>query len=159
MGTGSVPVGFISGWWLRAMRCSWTRICDGIALGGEWEQRLHERLPWVNMVVYVVSLAAWRAHYQRLYQVLIIAGFVALVVFGAGSRLSTSTCTGCGSTRLTFARFLIAELVTRVAQFMTGGPAVGGLLALNVAIAYRAQRLFALILEGVRRTHERNDQW
>ena len=33
---------------------------DGIAVGDEWERRLHERLRWADAVVCVVTSATWR---------------------------------------------------------------------------------------------------
>ncbi|MGH3896929.1 MAG: toll/interleukin-1 receptor domain-containing protein [Pseudonocardiaceae bacterium] len=50
-------VSCMGGWTTRATTCSWPRTCDGIALGEEWQQRLHERLRWADAVVCVVTSA------------------------------------------------------------------------------------------------------
>ena len=46
------------GWSTTATRCSWiSDLRDGIVVGEEWEQRLHERLRWADAVVCLLTSA------------------------------------------------------------------------------------------------------
>ena len=56
--TPAVAGRFAVGWSRTATRCSWIGIVDdGIGVGEEWEQRLHERLRWADAVVCLVTSA------------------------------------------------------------------------------------------------------
>lgn len=80
---------------------------------------------------------------QRRAEILIITGIVALVVLGAGWRLVGTCVDWLWFSEVGYRSVFSTVLLTRVAQFMVAGLVVGGLLSLNLVIAYRCRPLFA----------------
>ncbi len=75
-------------------------------------------------------------------RILITAGAVALVVLIAGSRVVDTYVDWLWFREVGFRSVFSTVLVTRIAQFLVVGLVVGGLLALNIAIAYRTRPMF-----------------
>ncbi len=75
-------------------------------------------------------------------RILITAGAVALMVLIVGSRLVDTYVDWLWFGEVGFRSVFSTILVTRIAQFLVVGLVVGGLLALNIAIAYRTRPMF-----------------
>jgi uncharacterized membrane protein (UPF0182 family) len=80
---------------------------------------------------------------HRRAQVLIVAGIVVLVVLGVGAQLMDTYVGWLWFSEVGYRSVFSTVLLTRVVQFMVAGFVVGGLLALNMVIAYRTRPLFA----------------
>jgi uncharacterized membrane protein (UPF0182 family) len=76
---------------------------------------------------------------------LIIAGTVALVVLGIGSRLIDTYVDWLWFNEVGFRSVFSTVLLTCLAQFLAAGLLVGGLLGLNIMIAYRTRPLLTRI--------------
>jgi uncharacterized membrane protein (UPF0182 family) len=79
-------------------------------------------------------------------RILITAGVVALVVLIAGSRLVDTYVDWLWFGEVGFRSVFSTVLITRLAQFLVVGLVVGGLLALNIAIAYRTRPVFVPVV-------------
>jgi uncharacterized protein len=75
-------------------------------------------------------------------RVLIAVGAVALVVLIVGSRLVDTYVDWLWFGEVGFRSVFSTVLVTRIVQFLVVGLVVGGLLALNIVIAYRTRPVF-----------------
>lgn len=80
---------------------------------------------------------------QRRAEIVIITGIIGLAVLGAGSQLIDTYVNWLWFSEVGYRSVFSTVLLTRVAQFMVAGLVVGGLLALNLVIAYRCRPLFA----------------
>ncbi|HEX8760346.1 MAG TPA: UPF0182 family protein, partial [Pseudonocardiaceae bacterium] len=79
---------------------------------------------------------------SRRARILIAVGAVALVVLIVGSRLVDTYVDWLWFGEVGFRSVFSTVLVTRIVQFLVVGLVVGGLLALNIVIAYRTRPVF-----------------
>jgi len=79
---------------------------------------------------------------SRRGRILIIVGVVALALLITGSRLISAYVDWLWFGEVGFRQVFTTVLVTRVVQLVVVGLVVGGLLALNLAIAYRTRPVF-----------------
>ncbi|MGH3899054.1 MAG: UPF0182 family protein [Pseudonocardiaceae bacterium] len=79
---------------------------------------------------------------SRRARILIIVGTVVLVVLIVGSRLVDTYVDWLWFGEVGFRSVFSTVLLTRIVQFLVVGVLVGGLLALNIVIAYRSRPVF-----------------
>ncbi|HKR48379.1 MAG TPA: UPF0182 family protein, partial [Pseudonocardiaceae bacterium] len=79
---------------------------------------------------------------SRRARILITVGAIALVVLIVGSRLVDTYADWLWFGEVGFRSVFSTVLITRIIQFLVVGVVVGGLLALNIVIAYRTRPVF-----------------